>query len=148
MEIKHLTDAINEAPIDIGVIGIGMNAHIAFNDPPADFDTKESYMIVNLDEQCKIQQVGEGWFSTVEEVPKCAITMTPYQIMRCERIISAVPNAVKAQAIKRTLESSGINPMIPATILKTHKNISLYLDKASASACTQEVLAGYKTTFK
>ena len=145
--IKYLTASINEAPIDIGVIGIGVNAHIAFNDPPADFVTKESYMTVNLDDQCKMQQVGEGWFAAVDEVPRRAITMTPYQIMRCERIVSAVPGAVKAQAIKRTLESSGTDPMIPATLLKTHKNVGLYLDKASASACAPEVFAAYETVF-
>ena len=137
--IKSLTGSIQKAPIDVGVIGIGMNAHIAFNDPPADFVTKESYMIVNLDEECKMQQVGEGWFATPADVPKRAITMTPYQIMSCERIISPVPYVVKAQAIKRTLESPGSDPMIPATLLKTHKNFSLYLDKDSASSCTPEV---------
>ena len=145
--IKYLTDAIREAPIDAGVIGIGVNAHIAFNDPPADFKTEESFMIVNLDEQCKKQQVGEGWFASVNDVPKSAITMTPHQIMSCECIVSAVPYAVKAQAIKLTLEAAAADPMIPATLLKTHRNFSLYLDKESASACRQEVLRACKAEF-
>ena len=137
--IRNLSRAINEAPIDIGVIGIGVNAHIAFNDPPANFDTRELYIIVNLDEQCKNQQVGEGWFASAGEVPKSAITMTPFGIMRCERIVSAVPYAVKAAAVKRMLEAPGVDPMIPATILKTHGNISLYLDRDSASACPGDI---------
>ena len=138
--IRCLKDALNEAPVDVGVIGIGVNAHIAFNDPPADFDTRESYIMVNLDAECKSQQVGEGWFASIGEVPKSAITMTPFEIMRCEHIVSPVPYAVKAEAVRRTLTASRADPMVPATILKTHGNFSLYLDRASASGCPQEIL--------
>ena len=130
--IAYLTAEIRKAPIDLGLIGIGENAHIAFNDPPADFETREAFICVALDEACKQQQVREGWFASIDEVPKQAITMTVNQIMQCRNIVSCVPYAVKAKAIKDTLENQLTN-MIPATILKEHPNISLYLDNDSAS---------------
>ena len=130
--IAYLTAEIRKEPIDLGVIGIGENAHIAFNDPPADFDTEEAYICVTLNDACKQQQVREGWFATTDDVPKCAISMSVYQIMQCRRIVSCVPYAVKAQAIRDTLESPLTNA-VPATMLKKHPDISLYLDKDSAS---------------
>ncbi|MDR0796273.1 MAG: 6-phosphogluconolactonase, partial [Tannerella sp.] len=130
--ITYLTEEIRKAPIDLGVIGIGENAHIAFNDPPADFDTKEAYICVDLDDACKQQQVREGWFATIGDVPKQAISMSVYQIMQCRQIVSCVPYSVKAKAIKDTLENELTN-MIPATMLKEHPNITLFLDKDSAS---------------
>jgi len=130
--IDYLTTEIRKAPIDLGLIGIGENAHIAFNDPPADFDTKEAYICVVLDEACKQQQVREGWFATIDDVPKRAISMSVHQIMQCRKIVSCVPYAVKAKAIKDTLESELTNK-IPATMLKEHPDIVLYLDKESAS---------------
>lgn len=136
--IKELTEELRKAPIDLGLIGIGQNTHIAFNDPPANFDTKEAYHVVNLDDRCKMQQVSEGWFANIDEVPKQAISMTAYQIMQCEYIISSVPNAEKAEAIQRTL-SEDLNNMTPATLLKTHKNFNLFIDNNSGS------LAGIKS---
>lgn len=130
--IAYLTEKICEAPIDVALIGIGENGHIAFNDPPADFDTKESYIVVTLDEKCRKQQVGEGWFNGIEDVPKQAISMTPYRIMQSEIIISAVPHKVKENAIKMTLEAQETTPMIPATLLKEHKEMYLFLDENSA----------------
>jgi len=130
--IASLTAEIRREPIDLGVIGIGENAHIAFNDPPADFDTKEAYICVLLDEACKQQQVREGWFATIEDVPIQAISMSVYQIMQCLHIVSCVPYAVKAKAIKDTLENQLTN-MVPATMLKEHPDITLYLDQESAS---------------
>lgn len=130
--IKYLTERITEAPIDVALIGIGENGHIAFNDPPADFDTKESYIVVNLDEKCRKQQVGEGWFATVDDVPKQAISMTCYRIMESKVIVSAVPHAVKANAVKATLESKETTNMVPATLLKTHPDCHLFLDENSA----------------
>jgi len=127
-----LTQAIRKEPIDVALIGIGENGHIAFNDPPADFDTKAAYIIVNLDDNCKKQQVGEGWFPTVDDVPKQAISMSVYQIMQSKVIISCVPYKVKAKAVKDTLENDTTN-LIPATILKTHPDFSLYIDEDSAS---------------
>ncbi|KIL38189.1 glucosamine-6-phosphate deaminase [Gordoniibacillus kamchatkensis] len=130
--IRQLNAEIAKERIDLAMIGIGENAHIAFNDPPADFATKQPYMIVELDEACKRQQVGEGWFDSVADVPKQAITMSVHQIMQSDCIISCVPHKVKAGAVRATLEQE-VTPAVPATILKTHPNWSLYLDRASAS---------------
>lgn len=130
--IKFLTEKINEAPVDVALIGVGENAHIAFNDPPADFDTKESYIIVNLDEKCRKQQVGEGWFDTVDDVPAQAISMTPYRIMQSKTIISAVPHAVKANAIKLMINNEETTNMVPATLLKEHSDYYLFVDENSA----------------
>ena len=130
--IAPLTLEIKKAPIDVGLIGIGENAHIAFNDPPADFQTKESYIVVNLNDSCKRQQVGEGWFATLDDVPAQAISMTVYQIMQCKSIVSCVPYAVKAKAVSETLEN-GLTNAIPATMLKEHHDFTLFLDKDSAA---------------
>jgi len=130
--IKILTEEIRSIPVDIGMIGIGENGHIAFNDPPADFDTKESYIVVNLDERCRIQQVGEGWFTTLGDVPEKAVSMSVWQIMQCKTIISAVPHPVKAEAVRNTLVN-GLTNMVPATILKQHPDLNLFLDRHSAS---------------
>ena len=131
--IAVLTEELRRAPIDIGLIGIGENGHIAFNDPPADFDTKEAYIVVNLNEACKKQQLGEGWFASMEDVPKQAVSMTAYQIMQCERIVSCVPYAVKADAVEKTLRAEEVTNLVPATLLKTHPDFILYLDRDSAS---------------
>lgn len=130
--IAYLTRRVSEAPIDVGVIGIGENGHIAFNDPPADFDTRESYIVVDLDRRCKAQQVGEGWFASIDEVPKQAISMTVSRIMACRCVVSVVPHAVKAEAVRNTLEK-GVTNTVPATILKTHPDWNLWLDSASAA---------------
>jgi len=130
--IAKLTAEIRKAPIDLALIGIGENAHIAFNDPPADFDTQEAYKVVDLDQACKTQQVNEGWFESLASVPNQAITMTVSQIMSSKTIISCVPYQVKANAIKHTLQE-GISNLYPASILKTHDDWCLYLDRESAS---------------
>ena len=129
--IEELTAEIAKKPIDVALIGIGENGHIAFNDPPADFGTEESFIIVDLDDDCKAQQVREGWFASAKDVPVSAITMTVHQIMQAKSILSAVPHKQKADAIKAVLQNP-VSPMIPATILKTHPNWKLYLDAASA----------------
>ena len=130
--IKRIGAELTRAPVDLGMIGIGENAHIAFNDPPADFETEEPYIIVNLDKKCKAQQVGEGWFRSEDEVYGQAITMGCRQIMRCGHIISFVPYASKAAAVESVLNADAVTPAVPATLLKTHKDFSLYLDKGSA----------------
>jgi glucosamine-6-phosphate deaminase len=131
-KIKDLTTEIRKKPVDLGLIGIGVNGHIAFNDPPADFNTREAYIIVNLDEQCRLQQVNEGWFSSMDEVPSQAVSMTPWQIMQCKTIISCVPHKVKAISVRNTLINK-LTEVVPATILKQHKDYHLYLDANSAS---------------
>ena len=130
--IAALTVLLRQAPIDLAFIGIGENAHIAFNDPPADFDTKEAYIVVELDEACKRQQVGEGCFPSIDAVPKQAVTMTVHQIMQAKTILSCVPDKRKAQAVKLTLERELTNE-VPATMLKRHADFHLYLDEQSAS---------------
>lgn len=130
--IACVSARVEEAPIDVGVIGIGENGHIAFNDPPADFETRKSYIVVNLDARCKAQQVGEGWFSSVDEVPKQAISMTVYRMLQSRCIVSVVPKAVKAEAVRNTLTMERTN-MVPATILKRHPDWNLWLDGASAA---------------
>lgn len=140
--IRQLTEEIRKEPIDLALIGIGENAHIAFNDPPADFQTREAYIVVNLDQKCKEQQIGEGWFASLEDVPNQAISMTVHQIMQSQVIVSAVPHRVKADAIKRTLTSEVTN-MIPATKLKEHANVTLFLDSDSASLLAEEDLVDF-----
>src|SRR5664279_2777035 len=131
-KIIDLTAEIRSKPVDAGLIGIGVNGHIAFNDPPADFNTREAYIIVNLDEQCRLQHVNEGWFKSIGEVPSKAVSMTPWQIMQCKTIISCVPHKVKAMSIRNTLINK-LTEVVPATILKQHKDFNLYLDVNSAS---------------
>lgn len=128
--IEPLTKELRSAPIHLGLIGIGQNAHIAFNDPPADVDSKDAYLIVHLDSTCRSQQVQEGWFPTVDDVPKHALSMSVYQIMQCERIISAVPYECKASAVHKTLCNETTN-LIPGTFLKSHPAFSLYVDHDS-----------------
>lgn len=140
--IEELSREIKKEPIDLALIGIGENAHIAFNDPPADFATKEAYIVVNLDDNCKKQQVGEGWFPSVDEVPAQAITMTVHQIMQSQVIVSCVPHKTKANAIRDFFENEVTN-QVPATILKTHENYTLFLDKESASKADRNLIMEY-----
>ena len=130
--IEDLTKELRKDEVDVGVIGIGENGHIAFNDPPADFDTDKAYKVVNLDERCRMQQVGEGWFKTFDDVPKQAITMCPKQIMACRHIVTAVPHRVKAEAIYNTI-TKPVTPDVPATLMKTHPDWNLFIDSESAS---------------
>lgn len=130
--IEILSKELMKDVIDVGVIGIGENSHIAFNDPPADFDTNLQYKVVELDERCRMQQVGEGWFESFDDVPEQAITMCPKQIMVCRHIVSSVPHAVKAEAVYNTIVKP-VDRMIPATLLKTHPDWNLFLDKESSS---------------
>lgn len=131
-KIAALSRELKKQPVDVGVIGIGENGHIAFNDPPADFDTEDAYKIVDLDERCKKQQVGEGWFADVPSVPGQAITMCVKQIMSCRHIVTAAPHSVKADAILRTV-TGPVSPDVPGTILKTHPDWKLFLDASSAA---------------
>ena len=130
--IRALGRELRSAPIDVAFVGIGENGHLAFNDPPADFDTDEPYLVVRLDEACRRQQVGEGWFASIDEVPERAITMSIRQILKARAILAIVPEARKAAAVRLCLESE-ISPMAPASILRTHADTSLFLDAESAS---------------
>ena len=123
---------IAAAPIDVAFVGIGENGHLAFNDPPADFATEAPYLIVKLDEACRRQQVGEGWFASIEDVPQQAISMSIRQIMKAQEIICIVPDARKAQAVKACLASE-VSPRIPASILQQHPCVTIYLDRESSA---------------
>jgi glucosamine-6-phosphate deaminase len=120
------------APVDLAFVGIGENGHLAFNDPPADFDTEQPYLIVTLDHRCRQQQVGEGWFASLADVPTHAISMSVRQILKSREIMAVVPDARKAEAVKRCVEGD-VSPAAPASILRTHANTTLYLDRDSAS---------------
>jgi glucosamine-6-phosphate deaminase len=135
--VRKVGAAISSAPIDVAFIGIGENAHLAFNDPPANFETEEPYLIVNLDEACRRQQVGEAWFADISQVPKQAISMSVRQILKAKELIAVVPDLRKAAAVKASVEGV-VSPMTPASILRTHANTTIYLDEASASLLTAD----------
>src|SRR5580692_11401748 len=129
---REASKQIASAPVDIAFLGIGENGHIAFNDPPADFNSEEPYIIVNLDEACRRQQVGEAWFADISQVPTQALSMSARQILKAKEILAVVPGSRKADAVKACFEGS-ISPMAPASILRTHPNATVYLDNDSAS---------------
>lgn len=131
-ECKRLGELIAKHPIDVAFVGIGENGHLAFNDPPANFETEEAYLAVTLDEACRKQQMGEGWFPTLNDVPQQAISMSIKQIVKSEAIICSVPDLRKANAVKLTVEGP-ITNLAPASIMQEHAAIWLYLDKESAS---------------
>jgi glucosamine-6-phosphate deaminase len=131
-ECIRLRKIISRHPIDVAFVGIGENGHLAFNDPPADFETEEPYLVVNLDEGCRRQQLGEGWFPTFDDVPGQAISMSIRQIMKSKAIICSVPDERKSTAVYNTLKGE-ISPECPASILRKHPDAVLYLDKAAAS---------------
>lgn len=121
-----------EEPIDVAFIGIGENAHLAFNDPPADFETEEPYLVVTLDDACRRQQLGEGWFPTLEAVPRRALSMSIRQILRSRHLVVTVPDARKAEAVRASLEGP-LTPQVPASVLRRHPSCALFLDEASAA---------------
>ncbi|HEX41523.1 MAG TPA: glucosamine-6-phosphate deaminase [Phycisphaerales bacterium] len=131
-ECRRLGELIRAHPIDVACVGIGENGHLAFNDPPADFETDEPYLAVKLDEKCRRQQLGEGWFPTLEDVPRVAISMSVRQIMNSRTIICSVPDTRKAEAVKAALEGPVTN-LCPASILREHGDCRMFLDRAAAS---------------
>ena len=141
--IAELTALLAEKRVDLGLIGIGENGHIAFNDPPAVFDDPRCYKVVDLADSCIQQQLHEGWFASKEDAFKQAISMTCGKIMDCETIISVVPYAVKAQAIHDTLTMEETN-LVPATLMKRHADVTVYCDTDSAAMVPAEVLARFK----
>ncbi|HEX3624873.1 MAG TPA: glucosamine-6-phosphate deaminase [Verrucomicrobiae bacterium] len=138
---RQTGDAINAGSIHVAFVGIGENGHLAFNDPPADFQTETPYIIVSLDEACRRQQVGEGWFPDLNAVPKQAITISIKQILKAEKILCVTPELRKAKAVKACLEGP-INPAAPASILRTHPDVAVFLDPDSSSLLDPKTLAG------
>ena len=130
-ECERLERMIQAYPIDVSFVGIGENGHLAFNDPPANFDAQEAYLIVDLDEKCRKQQLGEGWFTTIDEVPKQAISMSIQQIMKAKHIICACPDERKAEAVMNCL-TKPVSNLYPASVLQQHHSCTFFLDKYSA----------------
>jgi len=142
--IAEVTRELRKAPIDVAFVGIGENGHLAFNDPPADFQTEAAYIMVHLDQACRRQQLGEGWFQNLSDVPWRAISMTIRQILRSKQILCVVPDARKAEAVARCLESE-ITPQAPASILRTHPDTFVYLDPDSSALLRRETFVVFDT---
>jgi glucosamine-6-phosphate deaminase len=140
--IRETSKFLSAAPIDVAFVGIGENGHLAFNDPPADFETEEAFIVVNLDQACRLQQVGEGWFKDLSTVPTQAISMSVRQVMKSKEILAVVPDARKAHAIKACFDGE-INPMAPSSILRTHRNATVYLDRHSAALLSRKTLSAF-----
>jgi glucosamine-6-phosphate deaminase len=130
--VRRVGKQLASSPVDVAFLGIGENGHIAFNDPPADFATEDPYILVELDEVCRRQQVGEGWFADISQVPKQAISMSVRQILKAKELVAVVPETRKAQAVKACFEGP-VSPMAPGSILRTHPNATIYLDRDSAA---------------
>lgn len=143
-ECERLGELIKKHPINVALVGIGENGHLAFNDPPADFVTESPYIIVELDEPCRKQQLGEGWFDRLEDVPRSAISMSIKQIVKSEHIICSVPDSRKSVAVKNSLEQP-VNNLYPASILQTNKNCRYFLDRSSAALLSDTILAAATT---
>jgi glucosamine-6-phosphate deaminase len=131
-ECQRLNAIIQAYPIDVAFVGIGENGHLAFNDPPADFITESPFIIVELDEACRRQQLGEGWFTALDEIPKRAISMSIRQILKSRRLVVTVPDESKAKAVKCVVEGE-VSNLCPASILQIHSDCALFLEPASAS---------------
>jgi glucosamine-6-phosphate deaminase len=131
-ECRRVGAILQKHPIDVAFVGIGENGHLAFNDPPADFKTQSPYIVVELDDACRRQQLGEGWFPTFDDVPRRAISMSIQQIMKSETIVCSVPDRRKAEAVKNSLRGE-VTPQVPASILQQHSKAVIYLDRESAA---------------
>ncbi|MBD8064549.1 glucosamine-6-phosphate deaminase [Devosia sp. PTR5] len=131
-EVDRVSQRIAQIDIDVCFAGIGENGHLAFNDPPANFETTVPYLVVELDEACRRQQMGEGWFASLEDVPLRAVSMSVQQILKSGTIILSVPDSRKAEAVRASCEGE-ITPQVPASILQQHRNTTLHLDQASAA---------------
>ena len=136
--IAEMSEEIRKSPIDVAFVGVGENGHLAFNDPPADFNTEKAYIVVDLDEACRRQQFGEGWFRSFEDVPRKAISMTVRQILKATQILCIVPHARKANAVAKCFQGE-ISPYAPASVLRTHPKTTAYLDKDSAALLKPQV---------
>ena len=130
-ECRRVGELIAAAPIDVALVGVGENGHLAFNDPPADFQTEEPYIAVDLDEACRRQQLSEGWFPTLEDVPSRAISMSIGQIMKSKTIICSVPDRRKAEAVRAAVEGP-VSPQTPASILQQHEQAKFFVDPPAA----------------
>lgn len=135
---REAEEELRRSPVDVAFVGIGENGHLAFNDPPADFNTTDAYLVVKLDEACRRQQLGEGWFETLEDVPTHAISMSVSQILATEEILCIVPEARKAEAVSNCLDREAPSPEFPASALLKHRKTTVYLDAAAAAELLKE----------
>ena len=135
VECARLNELIAQTPIDLAFVGIGENGHLAFNDPPADFNTEVPFLVLTLDEDCRRQQLGEGWFETLAHVPRQAISMSIRQIMKSAHIVGSVPDARKARAVRDCLQGP-VSNLHPSSILQTHPRCEIFIDEASAALLT------------
>jgi glucosamine-6-phosphate deaminase len=140
---REVSQALASGSVDLLFAGIGENGHLAFNDPPADFQTEEPYLVVELDEACRRQQVNEGWFAKLEDVPRKALSMSIRQMLRAKEIIVIAPDTRKAEAVKACVEGE-ISPIAPCSILREHANVTLYLDKNSAALLSQKTSSAHQ----
>ncbi len=131
-ELERYSGLIRELAPAITVMGIGENGHLAFNDPPADFETSEIIRIVDMDEVSRRQQVGEGHFPSLDETPRQALSLTIPALLRSQTVLVGVPEKRKAEAVKRTLEGP-VTPDCPASILRTQAHARVFLDRDSSS---------------
>jgi glucosamine-6-phosphate deaminase len=131
-EARRVGAILARHPIDVAFVGIGENGHLAFNDPPADFQAREPYLVLELDEACRRQQFGEGWFPTLEDVPRRALSMSITQILKSAEILCIVPDTRKAQAVRDCLEGD-VSPRHPASVLQEHPRTTVFLDEPAAS---------------
>jgi glucosamine-6-phosphate deaminase len=138
--IQRIGEFVVQRTIDVALVGIGENGHLAFNDPPANFDTEDPYIIVDLDQACRRQQVGEGWFASLDDVPKQAISMSIRQILKSSSIYCSVPDQRKSEAVRASVEGP-VSPLMPASILREHPDMTLVLDRQAASGLSDRVLA-------
>jgi glucosamine-6-phosphate deaminase len=134
-EVRRLNGALEGLDVDVCFAGIGENCHLAFNDPPADFCTDDPYLVVELDEACRRQQLGEGWFPSLADVPRRAISMSMRQMMKSRTLIVCVPDLRKAKAVKAAMEGE-VSPQFPASILQRHASCTVFLDPPAASLLT------------
>lgn len=137
--ISRVGKVLQSTRIDLALVGIGENGHLAFNDPPADFQTEDPYILVELDRPCRLQQVGEGWFESLDDVPTHAISMSVQQIMKAKKIYCSVPDERKAAAVASTLEGP-VTPDVPASILRQHDAATLVIDQPAASRLSRQTL--------
>jgi len=131
-ECDRLGRLIGAEEVDVAFVGIGENGHLAFNDPPADFETEVPYLVVDLDSDCRAQQLGEGWFPSFDAVPSQAISMSIRQIMKSRKLVAAVPDLRKSKAVRGTVKGK-VTPLCPASIMQLHPDCHLYLDREAAS---------------
>lgn len=136
-ERRRLNQLLQDREVDVAFVGVGENGHLAFNDPPADFEVDDPYLVVALDAACRRQQVGEGWFTSMEDVPRQAISMSIKQIMRSRAIVAVVPDRRKAQAVFDCF-TGDVSPLHPASMLRCHDRAYVFLDGESAALLTEQ----------